>query len=235
MCKWTVRLVRADCEGTSLISRLPVCFVLFFLAGLALWIGSREYAAHMFSAQTPSRAFEAISLDAGVPVPPSVRGRRGMMVGCLDALSQSAVQFQSTQDVRRVAERCDGLARRVLATSPTLSAAHLVRMEARFAQGDLLGTVASLQHSGQTARRALWISLRRVQMVQNLPEAMQLTVEQTMRADVALMFESIEGRQVLAQFYGQDSALRPLILEVAETRPNDEQDSFLSLTRGVLQ
>lgn len=218
-----------------MISRLPICIAFLLLAGLAGWVGSREFSAHLFSSQSPSRAFELISLGDAVPVPPSVRGRRGVMIGCLDALSPSVTQFQSSDDIGRVAERCEGLAGRVLATSPTLSAAHLVQMEARFAQGDLQGAVTSLQHSGQTARRALWISLRRVQMVRLLPEALRLSVEQTLRADVALMFESIEGRQVLAQFYGQDSALRPLILGVAETRPNDEQDSFLSLTRGVLQ
>lgn len=208
---------------------------LICLAVAALWVAAREFQAHLFNAQTPSRAFEAVLVADEVVVPRSVRGRRGVMIGCLDALSPSAVQFQASEDVLQVAARCDAVAGTVLATSPTLSAAHLVQMQARFTLDDLPGTVAALQASGQTAGRALWISLRRMRMVHDLPEGMRSLVETTTRADAALMFESYEGRVALAQFYGRDVPLRPLILEVAETRPADEQSSFLDLTRRVQQ
>lgn len=221
-------------EGTDVLTRSLVCVTLICLAGAALWVATREFQAHLFSAQSPSRAFESLLLEGGGPVPPSVRGRRGVMIGCLDALAPGAVQFQAREDVREVAARCDALAATVLATSPTLSAAHLVQMQARFALEDLPGTVAALQASGETAGRALWISLRRMQVVHALPEVMRPLVEATTRADAALMFESYEGRVALAQFYGRDTALRPLLLEVAEARPAEEQASFLDLTRRVL-
>ena len=224
----------ADHEGTDVGIRGLVCAALICLAGAAVWVATREFQAHLFSAQTPSRTFESVLLDGGAIVPPSVRGRRGVMIACLDALDPSAVQFQARDDVREVAARCDALAGIVLATSPTLSAAHLVQMQGRFAQEDLPGTVSALQASGETAGRALWISLRRMQMVHDLPDVMRPLVAEVTRADAALMFESYEGRLALAQFYARDTALRPLLLEVAEARPAEEQSSFLDLTRQVL-
>lgn len=216
-----------------MIFRSLVCLGLLCLGATALWVGQREFEAYLFSALAPGQAFATLSQEDAVPVPLSVRGRRGVMIGCLDALYPGAMRFQAAQDIARVAEHCDAMAEQVLTTSPTLSAAHLVQMEARFARGDVPGAVAALDRSGQTARRAMWISLRRLQMVRALPEVHRQSVQDTLRLDVALLFESAEGRDVLAQFYGFDEAFRPVILSVAQTRPAGEQASFLDLTRGV--
>jgi hypothetical protein len=102
-------------------------------------------------------------------------------------------------------------------------------------QEDFASAVTSLQRSGQTAPRTLWIAVRRLQLARALPEVMQPLVVAQLRADIALMFESFQGRRVLAVFYQSDRDLRPDILWVAETRPDEEQRSFLGLTRRALQ
>jgi hypothetical protein len=202
---------------------------------VSVGFGLREFSTYLFTAQEPSFKFQTVAIEGQPVLAASVRGQRGIVVGCLEALSSRAIAFQAPQDVIRVAARCQQVAQDVLAVSPTLSAAHMLTAQTSLLQEDFASAVTSLQRSGQTAPRTLWIAVRRLQLARALPEVMQPLVVAQLRADIALMFESFQGRRVLAVFYQSDRDLRPDILWVAETRPDEEQRSFLGLTRRALQ
>lgn len=202
---------------------------------LAVGLGLRELSTYLFIAKDPTFQFQAVAIEGQPVLPNSVRGQRGLVIGCLDALSARAITFQAPQDVTRVAARCQDVAKDVLSVTPTLSSAHLLTAHTSALQEDFTGAVAGLQHSVKTAPRTLWIAVRRVRLIRALPNPMQPLVEAELRSDLALMFETFQGRQLLAIYYQRDREVRPIILSVAETRPDDEQRNFLGLTRRALQ
>jgi len=202
---------------------------------LSLSLGLREFSTYLFTAKDPTFQFQSVAIEGQPALAASVRGQRELVIGCLDALSARGITFQAPQDVTRVAARCESVAKDVLAVTPTLSSAHLLTAQTSALQEEFAGALAGLQHSAQTAPRTLWIAARRVRLIWALPDAMQPLLDSELRSDLSLMFETFQGRQLLAVYYQRDRDIRLIILSVAETRPDEEQRSFLGLTRRALQ
>ncbi|MCC5961309.1 MAG: hypothetical protein JJU08_18415 [Rhodobacteraceae bacterium] len=190
---------------------------------------AREYSAAGFARSSDLEMIRILSeAPARLRAPLSVRAQREVFEACATVQGSLFLGIQSVETRDMVALNCSALADAALARNPTLSAAHATK--ALFATDSNVAARAVVA-SWMTAPYDAWEARLRILRGFALQDMEFEEVAQVVAADVAFMMQAHTGRMWLAQFYWSDPAIQPALINLVETRPNDEQAAFLSQVR----
>ena len=193
-------------------------------------IGPEMSAVQLGRAPEP-RQIAALAGVLPPELPLSLRGRQAVLLACDAGLRGAAGQVQPQALRDRVARRCDTIARRVLADSPTLSLGHLVLAEAALAQDRPAEADTALRRAQATAPTEAWLARHRVDLAAPQTPRLSAPTLAALDRDLALLTEAPRDLALLAALYQRDPALRPRLIAVIERAPEAAQRAFLRLVR----
>lgn len=194
---------------------------------------SREYrSAVMLRAQHEDVVLHMREFDAGW-LTFSVGGLSDLMKKCANILLLNEVVQVSRHLKEELSDSCGIAAKAILVRNPSFARAHAVGL---IAAGAAVTPVA-YGLAQQAAPFEPWPLRMRL-----LAAERSLTVEggalsddlvPGVSADIAGAMQSFVGQRLLAEIYLRQVGLRPLIQQVAGTRPPEEQRAFLRTTKQM--
>lgn len=191
-----------------------------------------EYPAALLGrAAAPARIETLIAADPRPAL--SLRGQRAQLEACDTALRGAFAALQSEDRRLVLADRCEALAKAVLARAPTLGLAHLIGAETALARQDLEGFAARLGRARAAAPAEGWQALRRSDLALSQLSGLAPAALSALRADLALLLPEPRYRQQIAARYVQQPEARPVIVAVAEALPDSVQRAFLADLRAA--
>ena len=204
-----------------------VCGGMCVLSVLAF---GREYALAIHPVgQSVNVTSEIQYFHQGAP-PFSVRGLNGLLKRCADLmLGDEAVRLSPALQ-RDVAAGCSAMAAAVLHRNPDFARAHAVGL---LATGGAM-TPQAYRLAQMAAPYEPWpLTIRLFAAERATKTDKSLLLVPLVTADVERLLETDWGRRLLAKLYQRDLGLRPLIGQIAATRPSAEQSSFLNHVKQV--
>jgi hypothetical protein len=192
----------------------------------------REYDSALFARATELDQVSALSV-APDPLrhPYSIRATRELLDVCLKTKASILYLVQPVDQRTQIDLNCRDFAARVVDRIPTLSAAHLT--SAVFAP-TADEAIAPLVMSQATAPFDIWEARQRVAVGLRLYAQGDSTLRTAMESDVAFLLQLRPGRSFLAQMYATEADIRPVITDLAESAPTDQQAGFVAeLRRNV--
>lgn len=216
-------------------------WILILLALTCLGVGLfslRAEAASTALGAGSSRLPQFLTMmDADLPLPLSVQGRRTLLENCQMVLQQSAplaLRF-ATDTQKGIAQAfCHELAAQSVAAAPTDAYAWLVRATAQIRAGEVEEASQSIVWSGRTGPNQSWIARTRFELVQDHYAELLPAARAVGDADTALLVPGSRGF-VVARRYVLDEAFRQRAEALIEAQPEAVQRRFVSLIRRQLQ
>lgn len=171
------------------------------------------------------------TLAVGAPaLPLSSRGLRELFLTCAGVQTGIALALQPATIRNAVNDNCRAAAETALTTSPTLSAAHLVRM---LALRETPAAMAALRASAATAPAEVWQARLRLPVALSLLARGASDLADVAGADTRLMMQGAEGRRWLARHYAENAAQRKVLRRAIDTAPEPLKALFLTEVRAL--
>jgi hypothetical protein len=191
------------------VQRTVLALTAALFAGLSLLQVKAEFGA----AQTEN-ASVALQLDilaaGAIDLPLSWRGRRGLLLSCIEVSQSLEIQLMPADYALRIHASCEGLVRQVMASSPTASEAYLARAlmadPADAAQGHV-----SLAIAQSLAPLESWqIRLRSERALDHSAE-LGGPARKALEADLRVLLGTRWGQAWLAQLFITDPGRRDAV------------------------
>ena len=202
------------------------------LAGFGVIETAREVGPYLNAGVRDEQRFGAVI--AGNYLPAASSMSKDLVVS--DCVAVPKTIFARAQPTARQAEfatRCRDIARAVVAEVPTFSAGWLALATASAKLGDLAGVSSGLVASQRTGADVHWLGERRVDLAVQHMDLLDDTAKAAYRLDLASLFDSPGGAEVLATRYLGNPAEQAIILDVGETVPASLQRRFLNKVREL--
>ena len=193
---------------------------------------SREAGPYFNAGVRDEQRFGAVIAGNYLPGA-SIMSKNLVMSDCLTIPKTVFARVQPTSRRLDFATRCLQIARAVVAESPTFSAGWLALATAAGALDDLTGLSAGLVASQRTGADVHWLSERRIALAAEHMDQLDDTAKATYRLDVASLFDSRGGAEVLARRYLANPAEQEAIVSIGETVPAALQQRFLEKVREL--
>jgi hypothetical protein len=192
----------------------------------------REYDAALLARAPELDQLNALSTEPPpLPQPLSLRATRELLELCLKTKASVFYQLQASEQKLQIDQHCAGLAQHVVQRSPTVSAAHLTKAVFASTPADAAGPLVASQ---ATAPFELWEARNRVAAGLGMYAQGIAELRMAIESDVAFLMQLHDGRAFLAQMYRAQAVTRPILTDLAESAPADQQARFLAeLRRNV--
>lgn len=207
-------------------SLLAGCLALFVAAAARI---PAELDLMAQTGRDPALVYLRVDADPLVFAPaPSVRAQRAQMAECDDLMVSVFAQLRRGAPADKVAAACLERAEAILQTSPSSSAAHLVRAGAFRTLGQPQDMVDSLLLSHRLARHEGWLAARRLRLAFATGEvSAQTALRQALGADVAVVLSSEAYLPQLVQMYRRNVDQRQWITDIVAAADQADQRRFL--------
>lgn len=202
------------------------------LAGAGFLETSREVGPYLNAGVRDEQRFGAVI--AGNYLPAASSMSKDLVVS--DCLTVPKTVFAKVQPPSRQAEfaaRCLDIARRIVAEVPTFSAGWLALATASAELQDVTGLTAGLVASQRTGADVHWLSEQRIALAAAHMDQLDDTAKAAYRLDVASLFDSRGGAEILATRYLANPAEQETIIAIGETVPAGMQRRFLEKVREL--
>jgi hypothetical protein len=187
------------------------------LAEISARLALREWRAAGFAVAPPADQAE-ILLGDDLPLALSLRGQRGMLLACDDAMLADGARLLPPEAGTQIALRCRGIADAILARAPDWGLAHLASAAAAFALGDQQATARGLGASTRAAPFESWLALQRVRLALRALEGPGPDLP-SVGDDIAALAQSPDGRRGLARLALTSPDLRARLADSGARMP----------------
>ncbi len=163
----------------------------------------------------------------------SLTAQTAQMVECDDLLGSAFAISAGPAALRNVAEACLQRADRVLLSSPTFSAAHLVRSSALHQLAEPAKAVESLRRAQVLAPNEGWQAARRLRLAFAIAEGDSSTLPQTASLDASVVLQDHRYRALLAELYIRKPERRAWLSGAVEHGTARDRRDFLRLVKEI--
>lgn len=214
---------------------MRVAFSLLSLAclsgAIALW--PKEYSSFLLSTQDPLDWTLAPARVELAP-PASIEGHYLTLEACDQVMASVQMGLAPRSNREVIATRCLLVSDAILAQSPSVSFAHMVRAQALFTLQDTSAALAALRAAEQTGGALTWMASRRFEMFLPRFATADLDTREMAARDIARLMEGDEASvRRVARGYARsdDEEFRQFVVDAVDELSEDAQRRFVSAVR----
>ena len=201
-----------------------------FLVAAAAVAAYGEAVPFVLSSMPPQDQFAAL-VDWHLPIGASPLAKTAILDNCASAITSIYGRSRPTVERHSMLQSCQGIIRRITDDLPSNSYGWLIGAVAAIESNDAADFNRQLQISQATGRDEQWVAEQRVELAEMHFDQLNEATRAGELTDLALLAQSYQGVQTIAQRYVADPAFRERITAVVEALPQADQQRFVSNVR----